>query len=54
MTMMVVTHEMGFAREVGDRIVLMAEGEIVETAAPEKFFEDPDTERAKRFLSRML
>jgi polar amino acid transport system ATP-binding protein len=54
MTMMVVTHEMGFAREVGDRIVLMAEGDIVETAAPEKFFEDPDTERAKRFLSRML
>jgi polar amino acid transport system ATP-binding protein len=54
MTMMVVTHEMGFAREVGDRIVLMAEGEIVETAAPQKFFEAPDTDRAKRFLSRML
>ncbi|WP_318568976.1 amino acid ABC transporter ATP-binding protein [Salinigranum marinum] len=54
MTMMVVTHEMGFAREVGDRIVLMAEGRIVETAPPKKFFEDPETERAKRFLSRML
>ncbi|WP_136590334.1 amino acid ABC transporter ATP-binding protein [Salinigranum halophilum] len=54
MTMMVVTHEMGFAREVGDRIVLMADGHIVETAPPEKFFEDPETDRAKRFLSRML
>jgi polar amino acid transport system ATP-binding protein len=54
MTMMVVTHEMGFAREVGDRIVLMADGEIVETNPPKKFFEDPDTDRAKRFLSRML
>jgi polar amino acid transport system ATP-binding protein len=54
MTMMVVTHEMGFAREVGDRIVLMADGRIVETAPPKKFFEDPETERAKRFLSRML
>ncbi|WP_142859141.1 amino acid ABC transporter ATP-binding protein [Salinigranum halophilum] len=54
MTMMVVTHEMGFAREVGDRIVLMADGKIVETAPPEKFFEDPETERAKQFLSRML
>ena len=43
MTMMVVTHEMGFAREVGDRIVLMADGHIVETAPPEKFFEDPET-----------
>jgi polar amino acid transport system ATP-binding protein len=54
MTMMVVTHEMGFAREVGDRIVLMADGEIIETAPPAKFFENPETERAKRFLSRML
>jgi len=54
MTMMVVTHEMGFAREVGDRIVLMADGRVVETAPPKQFFEDPETERAKRFLSRML
>jgi len=54
MTMMVVTHEMGFAREVGDRIVLMADGEIIESAPPAKFFENPETERAKRFLSRML
>ncbi|WP_372910708.1 amino acid ABC transporter ATP-binding protein [Salinigranum sp.] len=54
MTMMVVTHEMGFAREVGDRIVLMADGEIIESAVPATFFENPETERAKRFLSRML
>ena len=54
MTMMVVTHEMGFAREVGDRIVLMSEGEIVEEAPPEKFFTDPETDRAKRFLSKLL
>ena len=54
MTMMVVTHEMGFAREVGDRIVLMADGRIVESAPPEKFFEDPETDRAKQFLSMLL
>ena len=54
MTMMVVTHEMGFAREVGDRIVLMSEGEIVETGEPQRFFADPETDRAKRFLSRLL
>ena len=54
MTMMVVTHEMGFAREVGDRIVLMADGEIVETGTPEQFFTDPETERAQQFLSKML
>ncbi|EJN59294.1 polar amino acid transport system ATP-binding protein [Halogranum rubrum] len=54
MTMMVVTHEMDFAREVGDRIILMADGHIVEDAPPEKFFNDPDSERAKTFLSKML
>ncbi|MFC4357470.1 amino acid ABC transporter ATP-binding protein [Halobium salinum] len=54
MTMMVVTHEMGFAREVGDRIVLMADGEIVESGEPKQFFENPETERGKRFLSRLL
>ncbi|WP_435183397.1 amino acid ABC transporter ATP-binding protein [Halobellus sp. EA9] len=54
MTMMVVTHEMGFAREVGDRVVLMDEGRIVETGAPESFFEDPQTERGERFLSKIL
>ncbi|MFC7046653.1 amino acid ABC transporter ATP-binding protein [Halobacteriaceae archaeon GCM10025711] len=54
MTMIVVTHEMGFAREVGDRIVLMADGRIVEQGKPEKFFTDPDTERAQQFLSKLL
>jgi polar amino acid transport system ATP-binding protein len=54
MTMLVVTHEMGFAREVGDRIVLMSEGRIVEDNPPETFFENPDTERAEQFLSRIL
>ncbi len=54
MTMMVVTHEMGFAREVGDRIVLMADGRVVETAPPEEFFENPSTDRAKQFLSMVL
>ncbi|MGB9987636.1 amino acid ABC transporter ATP-binding protein [Salarchaeum japonicum] len=54
MTMLVVTHEMGFAREVGDRIVLMADGEKVEEAQPEEFFENPETDRAKQFLSKFL
>ncbi len=54
MTMLVVTHEMGFAREVGDRIVLMSEGRIVEQGPPESFFENPSTERGQRFLSRLL
>ena len=54
MTMMVVTHEMGFAREVGDRVVLMSEGAVVETGEPKRFFADPETDRAKRFLSRLL
>jgi polar amino acid transport system ATP-binding protein len=54
MTMMVVTHQMGFAREVGDRVVLMSEGRIVETANPERFFSNPDTDRAQQFLSKIL
>lgn len=54
MTMMLVTHEMGFAREVADRIVLMSEGRIVEESEPETFFENPKTERGKKFLSRLL
>lgn len=54
MTMMVVTHEMGFAREVGDRIVFMADGRIVETAPPEKFFENPDSDRTKQFISMVI
>ncbi|MFB6252800.1 MAG: amino acid ABC transporter ATP-binding protein [Halobellus sp.] len=54
MTMMVVTHEMGFAREVGDRVVLMDEGRIVESGAPKSFFGSPDTERGEQFLSKIL
>jgi len=54
MTMLVVTHEMGFAREVGDRIVLMSDGKVVEQGEPESFFENPTTERGQRFLSRLL
>ncbi|WP_128476226.1 amino acid ABC transporter ATP-binding protein [Halorussus pelagicus] len=53
MTMLVVTHEMGFAREVGDRIVLMADGDVIETGPPEEFFQNPGTDRAKQFLSRV-
>ncbi|WP_458122536.1 amino acid ABC transporter ATP-binding protein [Paenibacillus sp. Z6-24] len=54
MTMVVVTHEMGFAREVADRVVFMDQGRIVEEAPPEQFFSDPKEERAKLFLSRLL
>jgi polar amino acid transport system ATP-binding protein len=52
MTMMVVTHEMGFAREVADRVVLMSDGEIAEEGELESFFADPATERGKQFLSK--
>ncbi|RNB88902.1 amino acid ABC transporter ATP-binding protein [Brevibacillus nitrificans] len=54
MTMVVVTHEMGFAREICNEIVFMADGKIVEVAPPEKFFTNPDTERAKDFLAKVL
>ena len=54
MTMILVTHEMGFAREVGDRIVLMADGRIVERTETGSFFERPETERGQQFLSRLL
>lgn len=54
MTMVVVTHEMGFAREVADRIVFMDEGRILEEAVPAEFYENPREERAKSFLSRIL
>ncbi len=54
MTMIVVTHEMGFAREVADRVVFMADGEIVEVGTPEHFFEDPTEDRTKLFLSQIL
>ena len=54
MTMLCVTHEMGFAREVADRIVFMNEGKIVEQAAPENFFNHPVSERARTFLDQIL
>ena len=53
MTMLVVTHEMGFARQVGTRVVFMDAGEIVEEASPETFFTAPSSERAKRFISQL-
>ena len=54
MTMMVVTHEMGFAREVASRVVFMDDGQIIEVAPPEDFFNNPQTERGKLFLSSIL
>nr|WP_198410460.1 amino acid ABC transporter ATP-binding protein [Mycetocola zhujimingii] len=54
MTMIVVTHEMGFARKAADRVLFMAEGEIVEEATPEMFFSHPKSERAQDFLSKIL
>jgi len=54
MTMIVVTHEMGFAREVARRILFMDEGMIVEESTPDEFFTNPKTERAKSFLSKIL
>ena len=53
-TMVVVTHEMGFARQVADRIIFMDEGEIVEQGTPEHFFSNPSSERTKLFLSKIL
>ncbi|HPX35288.1 MAG TPA: amino acid ABC transporter ATP-binding protein [Mycobacterium sp.] len=54
MTMMVVTHEMGFARRAADRIVFMADGSVVEDATPENFFANPRSERARDFLGKIL
>jgi glutamate transport system ATP-binding protein len=54
MTMIVVTHEMGFARRAADRVVFMADGEIVEQAPPSTFFTNPRSDRAKDFLSKIL
>jgi len=54
MTMVVVTHEMGFAREVADRVLFMDEGKVVETGTPEHFFTDPQEERTKLFLKQVL
>ena len=53
-TMVVVTHEMGFAREVADRVVFMDHGVILEEAAPEEFFLNPQHDRAKQFLKQLL
>jgi ABC-type polar amino acid transport system ATPase subunit len=53
MSMMVVTHELGFAREVADRIIFIDQGVIVEMGSPQQFFENPQQERTKAFLSRM-
>jgi glutamate transport system ATP-binding protein len=54
MTMIVVTHEMGFARKAADRVVFMADGQIVEVATPQEFFTAPKSARAKDFLGKIL
>ena len=54
MTMVVVTHEMGFAREVADRVIFMADGQVQEENDPENFFEHPKSERLKTFLSKII
>jgi polar amino acid transport system ATP-binding protein len=53
-TMVVVTHEMGFAREVSDRVVFMDHGEVLEEGTPEQFFTQPQHERLQTFLSKIL
>ncbi|HCO54083.1 MAG TPA: glutamine ABC transporter ATP-binding protein, partial [Pelagibacterium sp.] len=53
MTMLVVTHEMGFARKVADRVIFMDKGEIVEVGEPESFFSNPQNERTKTFLGQI-
>ena len=54
MTMIVVTHEMGFARRVADRVVFMADGQIVEEGTPDEFFEHPKSQRARDFLDSIM
>ena len=54
MTMVVVTHEMGFARKAADRVIFMDEGEILEENTPANFFKKPQTERSKLFLNQVL
>ena len=54
MTMVVVTHEMGFAREVGDRIIFMDDGQVMEQGTPDEIFNHPKSERTKDFLSKVL
>ena len=53
-TMMCVTHEMGFAREVADRVIFVEDGRIIEEGTPGHFFENPQNERTKLFLSKIL
>jgi len=53
-TMVVVTHEMGFAKAVADRVIFMDQGQIVEQAPPDQFFNDPQSDRTKDFLSKIL
>lgn len=54
MTMLVVTHEMGFARQAADRVIFMDQGQIIEQAPPQTFFSNPQHERARLFLSQIL
>jgi ABC-type polar amino acid transport system ATPase subunit len=54
MTMCVVTHEMGFARQVAHRVIFMDEGQLVETGKPAEFFDSPKTDRAAQFISKIL
>ena len=54
MTMIVVTHEMGFAREVGSRVIFMADGRIIEEGEPRELFENPKSERLQTFLAKVL
>ena len=54
MTMVVVTHEMGFAKEVASKVIFMADGTIVETGTPREIFEMPTSDRLKSFLSKVL
>jgi len=54
MTMICVTHEMGFARSVADKIVFMDQGEIVEVGPPKTFFDNPENERTKKFLDQII
>ena len=54
MTMIIVTHEMGFAKKIANKIIFMDNGEIVESNTPDKFFSNPDKERTKSFLNQIL
>ena len=54
MTMVVVTHEMGFAREVADRVIFMDDGQIAEEGTPEEIFQNPKSDRLKQFLNSVL